>query len=271
MKNLHTEYKILLLGFVIVFIIIGIFLIKDNVFGFWSDQWNTSKLSTCTSIEHTGVLDYTDVTCTYKDDAGRTSVISYPEFDSKDYVFVSLSSSLKETANQRKRDTKYVKTEQGYELEEAYPMNYRTFHYGDIMSIIMIYSEEQLGNSTADQYVTYMVDLSKKEIINQRDFQRENNLTSSFSARLKTEIITLYQKEYNYSYYQAGNDAKKVEVIDSMIESFSYQNLENFYVNSSGKICLIINLYNPKKFRKSPYFFQVSENGTIRYSELLEG
>ena len=81
MKNMRTEYKLLLYLAIIFFIILFVAMLKYNVFTDKIDKLKEKQYINCVQEKLYKGIDYTNYYCTITDDLGESYVISYPEIN----------------------------------------------------------------------------------------------------------------------------------------------------------------------------------------------
>ena len=263
MKNIRSEYKLLIILASIFLVVLTIVFIKEDVFNTKINELKSKDYVKCTTEEITGNVDYTNHNCTITDDLNGYFNVSYPEIniDSKDVRNINkkLSSQYDQLINKINFDTIDGK----FYLTSINSLDYKLYSYNGILSVLIITNKVTEDESGVD-YEVYNIDTSTGNLIKDNEMKDRCNITFDLSSKIRMAVIKMYAMEHHYDYIGKISYLHD-DTIDESIENVTYNNISRLYLDNEGNRNFIFWLYNPDYKRKIPYYFKVDNNENITY------
>lgn len=265
MKNMRTEYKLLLYLAIIFFIILTIAMLKYNVFGAKIDELKSKQYINCVEENLFKGVDYTNYYCTITDDLGDSYVISYPKINIDTRDVKAINNKLKSEYNKLVNKINLTKAGEKFYISSVNSLDYELYYYNDVISVLIIKNEmnEEEYTTTVD-YTVYNIDKNTGKIIDNNEMKDKLNITYDLSSKIRMKVIEMYALEHHYDYIGKLSYLHD-ETFDESIENVTYNNISNLYSDDEGNIKFIFRLYNPDYKRKIPYYFTIDKNERITY------
>lgn len=265
MKNMRTEYKLLLYLAIIFFIILFVAMLKYNVFTEKIDELKEKQYIKCTQEKLSKGVDYTNYHCTVTDDLGDSYVISYPEINVNTRDVELINNRLKSEYNKLVNKINLTKAGEKFYISSVNSLDYEIYYHNDIVSILIVKNEmdEEEYTNTVD-YTVYNIDKNTGKIISNDKMKDRLNITYDLSSKIRMKVIEMYALEHHYDYIGKLSYLHD-EVYDESIENVTYNNISYLYNDDDGNIKFIFKLYNPNYKKKIPYYFTIDKNERITY------
>lgn len=267
MNKLKSEYKILIFLGVLFLIILTIVLIRYNVIGNKLNEIKSKEYIKCNNVEKNNGITYIEHYCSITDDLNASFAISYPELkmDTKDVKKVNkeLSSSYDKLLNKLKFET----SDGIFYLPTFSSLEYEIYSSKGIVSVLI---RNQGMEEKDDSYKkilnlkVYNIDIETGNLLKEFEMKKRCDITHSLISLVQMEVIKMYALNHGYDYIGILSYLRD-NVLDESIESVTYNNLSNLYIDDEGNTNFIYLLYNPKYNRKIPYYFKIDENNKITY------
>jgi len=269
MQEMRAEYKLLIgLGIIFTFILL-FFLLKTNYFTKMSNKYKESKLVTCTEEKQKKGIEYTNYTCTIKDETGKSYIISYPQIEEKNEDIKKINRILKKDFDTTYSSVKYYDDGKELQLSSYQTINFRIYNSNGIVSFL-IEKKDITGNilNSVNKYQIYNIDTSTYKILDEDTLKKKIGIDRDYSSSLRGKIIKMYLENFRYDY---NNELPihRNRTIDESVESITYNAINNIYLDDEANIHFIMYIYNPNYGEKVPYKFNLDKNKNTTY-EILE-
>lgn len=269
MNELNTESKIAIIVISITIVVILVVLYVTGSFSEIFNNYKKNSIMKCTSSDVEGSINYKNINCVATDEDGKSYTISYPEFKDKSFAIKAINKELKDKYKRAIDSIEFHEDKDSDKLKIYLfnELNYKVTTFNDYLFIIDV-SNTLLDNGYRYDYVynVNIVNLKNMSRVSQEDFYRSINITSNFSSNLKRLVIDIFYRKFNYNYEYA---TVRNEKLDDFYDNLSSSNINTFYYDASGRLSFILYLYDINKAKEVPYFFKVSSNGEVTYSEVF--
>lgn len=265
MKNMRTEYKLLLYLAIIFFTILIIAMLKYNVFTDKIDELKEKQYVNCTEEILTKGVEYTNYHCTITDDLGDSYVISYPSINMDTSDVESINNRLKSEYSKLINKINLTKAGEKFYISTVNSLDYEIYYHNNIVSILIMKNEiDEEEYTSSVNYNVYNLDKTTGTLISNDEMKDRLDITYDLSSKIRMKVIEMYALEHHYDYIGKLSYLHD-EVYDDSIESVTYNNISYLYNDDEGNIKFIFKLYNPDYKRKIPYYFTIDKNEKITY------
>lgn len=265
MQEMRAEYKLLIgLGIIFTFILL-FFLWKNNYFSKLVSKYKENKLVSCTNQTSKKGIEYTNYTCTIKDENGKSYTISYPQIEEKTDDIKRINKILKKDFDTAYNSVKYNEDEDNLQLSSYQTTNFKIYNSNGIASIL-IEKKNIVGDilNTINKYQIYNIDTSTYEILDDNELKKKIGIDRDYSSKLRGQIIKMYLENFRYDYNNEPANFRN-RAIDSSVVSITYGAINNIYLDDDGNARFIIYIYNPNYGERIPYRFTVDKNKNTVY------
>ena len=265
MKNMRTEYKLLLCLAIIFFIILISAMIKYDVFTEKIDELKEKQYVKCTEEILTKGIEYTNYYCTITDDLGDSYVISYPSINMDTKDVKRINNKLSAEYDRLINKINLTKGGKEFYITSVNSLDYEIYYHNNIVSILIIKNETDEEDYTNNvNYTVYNIDKLTGNTISNDEMKDKLNITYDLSSKIRMAVIKMYALEHHYDYIGRLSYLHD-ETFDESIENVTYNNISYLYNDDDGNIKFIFKLYNPDYKRKIPYYFTIDKKENITY------
>lgn len=262
MKNLKTEYKILLFVGCVFFATLIVYLIQSGFFSNLFINLKKEDYITCTEQNYVNGFSYTEYRCSIRDDKGNYYSLSYPKINVESDDVEKLNNRLKENFEFLKESFSYGSNLSEMELDSYTSSEYTISSDSKIVSLLVsskrfINTDYNLENS----YMSYNISRETGKILSDDEVKAIYSIDLTFSSRLRAEVVKMYASEFGYNYYAVN--ASRNREIDASIENVLLSSIQNIYLSQDGNVSFFLKLYNPSYFQNVTYRIIIDKNNEI--------
>ena len=269
MQEMRAEYKLLIgLGIIFTFILL-FFLLKTNSLKKIFNKYKESTLVTCTEESAKKGIEYTNYTCTIKDQKGKSYTISYPQIKEKSSDIKNINKILKKEFNNIYNSVKYYDNGDDLQFSSYQSTNFKIYSSNGIVSLF-IEKKDIIGEiiNSVNQYKIYNIDTSTYKVLDDNEIKRKIGINRDYSSSLRGIVVKMYLEKFRYD-YDNELPVYRNPLIDNAVESITYKAIDNIYLDDDGNAKFILYIYNPNYGEEIPYSFTLDKNKNTTY-EIIE-